>query len=185
MIELTCARCNKPYEVSSHRAHLSRYCSFQCTKHRKFCQQCNKLITRRPGRRRFCCRACASNFMVGPNAPETKPVYVSVHRTVLLLFKGRPPTKKHWAAHWDNNKTNNKLNNLRWATPKENKEDQRRHKTLPMGDKHYKTRLTTDKVKSMRKKRKQGVIWRELAAEYKVCIWTVRRICNREAWRHV
>lgn len=72
MIKKVCARCAKPYEVKAYRAHTSFYCSFECTKHNKSCENCGKRLTKRPGRRRFCSRACSDPFMTGPNNPVWK-----------------------------------------------------------------------------------------------------------------
>lgn len=108
-----------------------------------------------------------------------------IHRLVACHFIGRKPTKKHVVAHWDNIKTNNRVSNLRWATSKENKADQLRHNTLPRGNTHYKAKLTSRKVSHIRRLRNKGVSWKRLAERFQVCIWTIRRVCNGEAWRHV
>jgi hypothetical protein len=55
---------------------------------------------------------------------------IKVYRLVALTFIGPPPTPKHEVAHWDGEPTNCAVDNLRWATRKENKDDQRRHGTL-------------------------------------------------------
>lgn len=72
LIALACHRCGRDYFVAPHRADKSRFCSLACTKHNKRCERCNNPITKRPGRRRFCCRACSSAAMRGPNAPVWK-----------------------------------------------------------------------------------------------------------------
>jgi hypothetical protein len=53
-----------------------------------------------------------------------------VHRLVLLAFTGEPPTARHQAAHGDGCRQHNALWNLRWATPKENAADKRRHTAM-------------------------------------------------------
>ena len=53
-----------------------------------------------------------------------------VHRMVLEAFVGPPPSGEHECAHWNGDRSDNRLENLRWATPRENKDDARRHGTL-------------------------------------------------------
>lgn len=72
LIALVCSRCGRDYHVKPHRSETSKYCSFECTKLAKGCENCGQLITKRPGRRRFCSRSCASAFMVGPKASVWK-----------------------------------------------------------------------------------------------------------------
>jgi 5-methylcytosine-specific restriction endonuclease McrA len=71
-IALVCCRCGRNYFVKMYRAAVSRYCSRACTRIAKRCEWCGELIVRRPGRRRFCSRACAVRFMRGPNASVWK-----------------------------------------------------------------------------------------------------------------
>jgi 5-methylcytosine-specific restriction endonuclease McrA len=72
LLALTCLRCGGEYFVPPHRVSRSRYCSQKCTKIVKRCLRCNNIITRRPGRRRFCSHRCASAWMVGPRASVWK-----------------------------------------------------------------------------------------------------------------
>lgn len=72
LVQLNCHRCGSIYLVPKYRASVSRYCSRECTKHDKRCERCNKTITKRPGRRRFCSIACSSAFMVGDQSPVWK-----------------------------------------------------------------------------------------------------------------
>lgn len=48
---------------------------------------------------------------------------ISVHRSVMLAFKGDPPSPEHQVNHIDGAKTNNSLENLEWVTQKENIRD--------------------------------------------------------------
>lgn len=69
---LKCRRCSADYSVPLCRMEKSKYCSFSCTKINKRCERCNKPITKRPGRRRFCSHLCATSTMVGPKSPVWK-----------------------------------------------------------------------------------------------------------------
>jgi len=52
---------------------------------------------------------------------DGKTKVVSLHRAVLLAFKGEPPIVGMEANHEDGNKANCHLNNLSWVTNSENK----------------------------------------------------------------
>ena len=67
---------------------------------------------------------------------ENGPRSFNVNWLVCDAFQGPQPTKAHQAAHNDNVRTNNTADNLRWATPKENQEDRRRHGTRMFDDRH-------------------------------------------------
>jgi hypothetical protein len=51
---------------------------------------------------------------------EGKEKQVTVHRLVLLAFKGEPPEGKTSINHINGNKRNNDVNNLEWSNAKEN-----------------------------------------------------------------
>jgi hypothetical protein len=59
-----------------------------------------------------------------------------VHRLVLETFVGPCPEGME-ARHLDGDKGNPALSNLAWGTRAENREDQRRHGTMPRGDRHW------------------------------------------------
>lgn len=52
---------------------------------------------------------------------------IAVHKLVLTAFHGCAPTARHQSAHGDGDPSNNRDDNLRWATPKENQADRRKH----------------------------------------------------------
>lgn len=62
---------------------------------------------------------------------NSKRSFVTVHSLVLRAFVSERPIGMH-GCHIDGNKANNCLENLKWATPKENYDDKRRH-----GRTHY------------------------------------------------
>ena len=73
LFSVECHRCGGAYKVPPHRLRRTRYCSLDCTKlPPKPCEECGLPIKRRPGRRRFCSRACAVRAMVGPKASVWK-----------------------------------------------------------------------------------------------------------------
>jgi len=56
----------------------------------------------------------------------------SLHRLVLETFVGIRPAG-YYACHHDDNPSNNKLSNLRWDTPKQNKQDAKRNDRVAFG----------------------------------------------------
>jgi hypothetical protein len=76
----------------------------------------------------------------------------AVHVIVCTAFHGPRPSDRHQAAHNDGDPGNNRVSNLRWATPKENQADRRRHGTAERGDggRFIKCRGTADMVRKAR-----------------------------------
>lgn len=111
-----------------------------------------------------------------------KRMRVSVHRTVLLTFKGPPPTPKHQAAHADNDKTNNRLSNLRWATCRENILDKQLHGTQARGESQGRAKLTGASVIAIRASDASAA---SLAETYGISDTHIYRIRNGTAWRHL
>lgn len=66
----------------------------------------------------------------------------TVHSLVCETFHGpRPGGCYKWhAAHQNGNKLDNRASNLRWATSSDNREDCRRHGTLPIGPSHWRAK---------------------------------------------
>lgn len=58
---------------------------------------------------------------------DGKPRRQYVHRLLLMAHVGLPPFEGAQAAHWNGRRADNRLENLRWATPRENAADKRRH----------------------------------------------------------
>jgi hypothetical protein len=58
---------------------------------------------------------------------DGKPHRQYVHRLVLMAHDSLPPFEGAQGAHWNGRRADNRLDNLRWATPRENSADKRRH----------------------------------------------------------
>lgn len=57
---------------------------------------------------------------------------------------------------------------------------------IPRGKGHWRSKLSANKVREIRKKSATGEWFqRELAAEYGVCIATVNQVLHRKRWAHV
>lgn len=100
----------------------------------------------------------------------------TIHTIVAAAFHGEKPSAQHHAAHYDGNKLNNSASNIRWATPQENSDDQRRLGRTLLGVPNPATRkLDLDSARRIRAEVANGVPQRQLARRYAVSAQT---ICN-------
>ena len=106
---------------------------------------------------------------------------VSVHRLVLLAFRGHCPAGMN-ACHWNGVKTDNTLSNLRWDTCVSNQLDKRRHGTLPLGERHHNAVLTAEKVDEIRRLNSSGVSSRKTAKILCVSRGAVQHVLSGRTW---
>lgn len=104
------------------------------------------------------------------------------HRLIALAFMGECPSGME-VCHNDGDPTNNNINNLRYGTRKDNMDDQRRLGTLCMGTRRWNAILDESKVKLIRKSSARGSIL--LATEFGVTPRAIRKVINRDTWKHV
>lgn len=90
----------------------------------------------------------------------------------------------HDCCHEDGNRQNNRLDNLRWDTRKGNFEDKFKHGTQPLGEKVAGSKLTAEKVRSIRAAAATGTE-QSLADEYGVSQQTINDIVRRRTWKHL
>lgn len=76
--------------------------------------------------------------------------WFSVHRLVCAAIHGLPPIGQPYAAHGDGDSTNNCADNLRWASPKENGQDTKRHGTCKGNLPPSRAKLSAEEVKDIR-----------------------------------
>jgi phosphoglycolate phosphatase-like HAD superfamily hydrolase len=108
-----------------------------------------------------------------------------VHRLVCAAFHGLSQSGRNHVAHFDGSRDNNRADNLRWASPKENAADRRRHDRDMPGERHVLSKLSAEQVKLIRAAhgpRGSGV---RLAREYGVTPTLISRIVRRRTWKHV
>ncbi len=114
--------------------------------------------------------------------------HVKAHRLVALAFLEPPPFPGAHVAHFDGNKRNNHVSNLRWATPKENEDDKRRHgrvRGAPPGESHPQAKLTEDLVKEMRHLAASGLRFKEIAGRLGVAPLTAYDAIFGITWKTV
>lgn len=111
---------------------------------------------------------------------KTTMFYTSVHRLVMLAFKGPCPKGKE-VNHIDGNKSNNKLSNLEYVTKKENARNALDRNAYKRGQDHYRNKLTRNQAKEIRRGYKQGdKTMAELALIFNCSKATVSRIIRKE-----
>jgi hypothetical protein len=97
-------------------------------------------------------------------------------------LNGPAPTKKHQAAHNCGNPSCVNAKHLRWATAKENSEDQVKHGTRVKGDALWCSKLTASDVIDIRMSTERHV---DLAKRYGVLPQQIYRIRKKLRWAHV
>lgn len=115
-------------------------------------------------------------------------IVVGAHRLVWAQRNG-PIPRGLTINHLNGDKADNRPQNLELATLSE----QRRHalevlgvrRNRPIGSKHPKTKLTEADVLEMRKLRDDGMMVKEIAAQYSMKPKAVSAICCRRTWTHI
>lgn len=108
-----------------------------------------------------------------------------VNRTVASLvaqeFIGPRPEGQE-VRHWNGVRTDNRLGNLSYGTSRENKEDARRHGTLPVGEQNGRARLTREQVMDMRVRVAGGEPQSTFVKLYGVSSATISYAVRCETW---
>lgn len=105
-----------------------------------------------------------------------------VHQLVCRAFRGPRPTRNHEVGHCDGNPSNNCADNLRWVTGKENAEDRDRHNRTARGERHYRSSLTEEHVREIRRLLSQGYGLRKIGRMFGVNHWAIHAIRERQNW---
>lgn len=107
----------------------------------------------------------------------------AANRVMCTLAHGDAPTPTHHAAHSCGNGFGGCVNprHLYWATKKENERDKRSHGTLPLGEKHSQSKLTSNDVRRIRQIGRTMPLERT-AETFGVCRQTVANILARKVW---
>lgn len=111
-------------------------------------------------------------------------VCILLHKLVLTVFVGPCPPGME-GCHNDGNRANNFLTNLRWDTKINNWKDRYKHKTVTMGEKNGKSKLTKKQVCLIKKMLSEGVSQDEVAKKFSISQHAVSCIKCRRTWAHI
>ena len=114
---------------------------------------------------------------------EPKKVGRKVHRLVAQAFIPNPDNLPE-VAHKDGNPEHNTINDLRWSTHGDNMRDKVEHRTLPLGEKHHASKLTTEIVIDIRSRHAAGESMSSLARACGICVATMFEVIHRKTWTH-
>jgi hypothetical protein len=118
----------------------------------------------------------------------TKGHTQTASRAICLLAHGEPPTPKHHAAHTCNAGHLGCVNprHLTWKTAKENAADKFGAGTQPLGETHYKAKLTAEQIRQMRDEIAAGdQPVTVIARKYGLHPGSAYGIRDRKRWAHV
>jgi hypothetical protein len=119
---------------------------------------------------------------------------VLIHRLVADYFMKQPSIKHTIVGHLDHNKLNNRVSNLKWMTPEENYEHQKksphvikekRDRKLGLKKNARNLKLTVTKVMLLKKLLNQGKPVKQLAKVFNVSETQIIRIRKGENWAMV
>lgn len=118
---------------------------------------------------------------------DGKRRYVRVNMLVLEVFVGPAPVgmKNATAAHQNGVRTDNRLANLLWKSQKDNIADKEIHGTAQVGERHGQALLTDEKVVEIRRMRRSGAKWKDIAAHFGVKLITVQAAGSGRNWKHI
>lgn len=117
----------------------------------------------------------------------------TIHRLVLVAFRGPPPDGKPCGRHRNGKRHDNMLTNLRWASYAENEADKVRHGTSATGSRNGNAKLKESDVAEIRRMyaRVKGDRLRipngaraTIAAFFGITVGTVHDIVSRR-WKHI
>ena len=109
----------------------------------------------------------------------------SVHRLVLMAFKGVPEKNANHGRHLDGDSRNNALDNLEWGTARENAADAVRHGTLGKGMAAHRRKLTAEQVQEIRRRLADGEQDAALAKEFRVSRYYPTKLVQERRWTHL
>jgi hypothetical protein len=108
-----------------------------------------------------------------------------IPRLMMLSFIG-PCPENNVTCHEDNNYSNNYLKNFRYDTQQGNLNDRKKFGTMPIGERHGRSKLTDIKVNIIRSLyRSPGNSQRKLAKQFNVSQFTINAIVNNKSWTHL
>lgn len=107
-----------------------------------------------------------------------------VCRLVLEAFVG-PSQKGEECCHKDGNPANNYLTNLRWGSRASNMADRINHGTANRGERHGRSKLSENDVRSIKILLQKGWTQKKIAAKFNVHRVLISMIKLGKVWKHL
>lgn len=126
-------------------------------------------------------------YLIVHLSKNNKKKLYKVHKLVLEAFVGSCPLGKQ-SCHNDGDPSNNFIGNLRYDTPKANKEDTRKHGRLPnqKGSKNNCAKLNEWQVRIINRLLEDNYLTiKEIAEIFNVSRQTIGSIKNHKRWGHI
>ncbi|WP_417315730.1 HNH endonuclease [Cycloclasticus pugetii] len=109
----------------------------------------------------------------------------TVHRLVLLAFRGEPNDPSNHGRHLNGNRLDNRIDNLAWGSPRDNASDAIRHGTLGVGMRSRRRKLTEAEVIEIKSRRADGESVITIARDFGVHRTYIYQLMNRRCWPNV
>lgn len=110
---------------------------------------------------------------------------ILLHRLMLMVWKGPPPSSSHLGLHNDGDVTNNNIKNLRWGTHIDNTLDTLKHEAYCCGESSHMSKLNNESVAEVRRRHAAGESCRSLGKVFGVTTRTISLVVKRLTWKHV
>lgn len=132
-------------------------------------------------------KALVQYFQIKLRNIKGKNKNFTIHRTVLLTFKGLPPKTNMQCSHIDGNPLNNNIDNLKWATPVENNKMKVLHGTNKRmkGETNGFSKLKNEEVLYIKFLLHKGFKLKEIASKFNIHFSTVSLIKLGKKWKDV
>jgi hypothetical protein len=119
---------------------------------------------------------------------DKKHLKKSIHRLLALNFIPNPENKP-LVCHKNGNRKDNRLENLYWGTNSDNMKDAINHGTShslhQLGEKNAYSKLTTQQVTEIRRLKKEGIFYKDIAKTFNIHPYYVHTLCRYETWKHL
>ena len=117
------------------------------------------------------------------------PIFVQMHRLVILSFKGFPQDPNMEPNHIDRVKYHNWIWNLEWKTHKENMQYSFKMGSFGIGETRHNSKLTNDQVRLICSLLEMGYTPSKISKMYKIDNCNVNKIASnikmKLSWKHI
>ena len=114
-----------------------------------------------------------------------KSKIVGVHNLVANAFLPTPSSTDVLVRHLNGNATDNRAVNLAWGDCKENEADKALHGRALIGEKNLQSKLTDEKVSTIKELLRYGMKGKNIARVFGECNSTICDINRGKGWKHV